>query len=161
MNGKRKVDTVDAFFLGSTTISNYSLLLSILRGLIFGSSVGQAYRMPLGGMTNLHHPTSCSRKKNCDPRWLEVRQMVNVFLDQPYGDAAVNAMIGRRWDLSNCDCTCGECHTFLAECPLVKAQVSVLFSSVAFQIQFRGSSLAVYSQSLHLDFRFRVMHVQQ
>eukprot|EP00392_Amoebophrya_sp_AT5.2_P013887 g14019.t1 len=90
----------------------------------FGQNVKNLYRMPLGGMTNLHHPTSCSRKRNCDPRWLEVRQMVNLFLEQPFEganfdfDSVINAMIGRRWDLSNCDCTCGACHTFLQECPL-------------------------------------------
>ncbi|CAD7942774.1 unnamed protein product [Amoebophrya sp. A25] len=84
----------------------------------FGADVHMSYRMPLCGMTNLHHPTSCSRKKNCDPRWLEVRQMVHLFLDQPYGHTAVAGMIRRRWDFSNCDCTCGACHTFLSECPL-------------------------------------------
>lgn len=55
------------------------------------------HRMPLGGMTNLHHPTSCSRKTNVHKRWLEARVIIEDFLDQPYGEAARLGMIGGRW----------------------------------------------------------------
>ncbi|CAD7952525.1 unnamed protein product [Amoebophrya sp. A120] len=122
----------------------------------FGKNVENLYRMPLGGMTNLHHPTSCSRKRNCEPRWLEVRQMVNIFLEQPFNsdtpenrqamEKTINGMIGRRWDLSNCDCTCGVCHTFLQECPLghlVTKWMSFFGTTAAFR------ALIVYGNVLH------------
>ena len=44
-------------------------------------SAAAELRMPLGGLTNLHHPSSCTRVKNVGTsRWLDVRKMVGEFL---------------------------------------------------------------------------------
>eukprot|EP00392_Amoebophrya_sp_AT5.2_P000253 g253.t1 len=69
---------------------------------------------------NLHQPLSCTRRTNVDAdlKWIKSRELLDHLLQTPLSPEKIEHLKPRQWELSNCDCSCGNCYQDLLECPI-------------------------------------------
>ncbi|CAD7974675.1 unnamed protein product, partial [Amoebophrya sp. A25] len=60
------------------------------------------------------------RRTNVDQdlKWIESRRVIEEFLHAPVTQERVSQLKGKQWELSRCDCMCGDCYEDLRECPI-------------------------------------------